>query len=171
LKSIYITIYRYSSCNLNANECAFYSTSTSSNFINAIYIQTDTARDLKNTSLIQTKNEINAGANNRKNKDSFFMLICNIHNLKLAFYQIKSNLTMLSFARSKAILYNINEKWFSITSELLLKHKYEFNLKKKILVLKKEKTKKTTSLSITDLKNKIIEKAIFNYIEPILEST
>jgi hypothetical protein len=156
---------------LNANECAFYSTNTSSNSVDAVYIQKNTARDLQNISLIRTKNEINAGANYTKSKDSFFILICNANNLKLAFYQLKSNLKMCFSATSKSTLYNINEKWFSKTSQLLLEHKYEFNIKEKIPILKKKKMKKTKFLTLTDFKNKIIEKAVLNYIEPILEGT
>ena len=61
------------------------------------------------------------------------------------------------------------KKWFLKTSKLLLKHKYDFGLKKKILISKNKKTKKTKFLTIINLNNKIIEKAILNCIEPILE--
>ena len=110
LKSFYITIYRDNLCFLNVDQCGFYSTNTSSNLINIIYFKKNVARELQNTSLIQTRNEIYVGARDTKNTDSFFILICAANSLKLAFYQIKSNLKMLFSAASKTTLYYINEK-------------------------------------------------------------
>lgn len=110
LKPVYFIIYRYSLRNLNDDQCAFYSTNTCSNSIDIINIQKKTARDLQNGSLIQTKNEINLEVNNTKNKDFFFILICSTNSLKLAFYQIRSNLKILFSVTSKTIFNILNEK-------------------------------------------------------------
>jgi len=120
LKSFSITIYKYYFYILNAIKREFHGTNTNSYSINMIYIQKDTGGDLQYTSLIRTKNEINVGVNEIKNKDSFFFLICDPNSLKLAFYQIKSNLKILFFTTSKTTLSYINEKWFSKTNKLLL---------------------------------------------------
>lgn len=107
------------------------------------------SRNLNNIfSLLQKKEELNINKiNNQKNKNFFF---CNINNLKIAYYQIKSNIRNLFFNTTKMILKNICLKLFFKINTLLLNSKYNLKIK---------------YLTILNFKNKVIEIAICNYLK------
>jgi hypothetical protein len=72
-----------------------------------------------------------------KNKDSIFIFVCSVDNLKPAYSQIKSNPGMSTpRVTAKKTLQNISEELFTRTSKLLLTHQYNFGVKKRIHVPK-----------------------------------
>lgn len=148
----------------DADMRVFYSNNTSSN-------SKSTAGDPRDTSLILTRNGVNEEANDTKNKDSIFISICSVDSLKLAYYQIRSKLNMLTFNNSKVILNNISEEWFIRTSQLLLTHKYGLGIKKRIQILKVGAFQETRFINVSNPKNKIIERSILNCLESLMEGS
>lgn len=159
-----IASFRYALSYKDADIRVFYSTNTSSN-------SKSTAGDQRDTSLILTRNEVNVEANDTKNKYSIFISICSVDSLKSAYYQIKSKPGMLTPNDSKVTLNNISEEWFTRTSELLLTHKYDFGIKKRIQIPKVGASQETRPISISNPRNKIIERSILNNLEPLMEGS
>lgn len=114
LRANNITSSKYILCNKNASVPVYYNTNVSNSFKNCETI----ARDSQHTLLIPIINKVNGKTKNLKNKNFIFISICNIHSLKLAYYQLRSNLRILLFNNSKIALNNVNEKWFIRTSKL-----------------------------------------------------
>lgn len=155
-----ITGFGYALRKKDANIRANYSTDTRSNL--------STSGDQRDTSIVPTGLEVNGEAN-KKNKDSIFISICSVDSLKSAYYQIKSNPGMLTPGDSKVTLDSICEEWFTRTSKLLLTHKYNFGIRKRIQIPKPGQTEETRPISISNPRNKIIEISIINHLEPLLE--
>jgi hypothetical protein len=155
-----ITGFGYALRKKDANMHANYSTDTRSNL--------STSGDQRDTSIVPTGLEVNGEAN-KKNKDSTFFSICSVDSLKSAYYQIKSNPGMLTPGDSKVTLNSICEEWFTRTSKLLLTHKYDFGIRKRIQIPKPGQTEETRPISISNPRNKIIERSILNHLEPLIE--
>lgn len=155
---------------LDVSMRAFYSTDTNNTSLTTVPFVERIEGDLRNTLYIPTENRVNDGAINTKNKDFIFVSICSAESLKSAYYQNKSNPKMITLGTSEKTLQNISELWFSRTSQLLLKHKYDFGIKKRIYV-PKQNSAETRPLTITNPRNKIIEKSILNHLEPLMEGS
>ena len=156
-----ITSLGYTLCKKDADMRVYYSTDTRSN-------SKSTSGDQRNGSLVPIGNESNGEAN-KKNKDSIFIFVCSVDSLKSAYSQIKSNPGMLTPGNAKETLQNISEEWFTRTSKLLLTHKYDFGIKKRIHIPKPGQSEETRPISISNPRNKIIERSILNYLEPLME--
>jgi hypothetical protein len=105
------------------------------------------------------------------NKDSIFISVCSVDSLKSAYFQLKSNPEMLTPGNSKETLQNIREDWFTRTSKLLLTHKYDFGIKKRIHILKAGQLVETRSISIINPRVRIIERSILNHLEFLMEGS
>lgn len=168
--------FRYARGAQDAYICAFYCTSTSNT--EAVLLTKDqkhdnkqliqVAGDLRNSELHSTEQSENVGATSKNLTDHIFMEICKVDNLMVAYEQIKSNPGMMTKGTSGITLNNINKKWFVETSERLLQHRYDFGIRKSIEI-PKPGSSQNRPLTITNPRNKIIERSILNQIEPLLE--
>lgn len=101
---------------------------------------------------------------------NFFENAISVENLKAAWYQLKSNPGMLTPGATSSTLNGITERWFIKTNERLLNGTYIYPIRKRIQIPKPNKNE-TRPLTISDPKVKIIERALLNVLEPIMEGT
>jgi retron-type reverse transcriptase len=90
-------------------------------------------------------------------------------NLKMAWAQLKGNPGMLTRGASSETINSIKASWFKNTSESLLKGNFVYPNRRRILIAKPDGG--TRSLTISNPRVKIIEKAILNSIEPFFEGS
>jgi len=91
--------------------------------------------------------------------------------LKSAWYQLKSNPGMLTHGISTETLNKIEDSWFVKTSEKLIKGEFRYPLRRRINIPKPKAENDTRSITITNPRVKIIERAFLDSLEPIFEGT
>jgi hypothetical protein len=89
--------------------------------------------------------------------------------LKSAWYQLKSNPSMLIYGTSKETLNKIENSWFVKTSEKLIKGEFKYPLWRRVNIPKSKTKNETRPIRIINLRVKIIERALLNSLEPIFE--
>lgn len=100
--------------------------------------------------------------------DNFFEEAVSVDKLLIAWTQLKSSPGMLSFADTQETFHKINLKWFETTNRALLKGNFQYPNRRRFWVSKLIRTE-LRSLTISNPRIKIIEKALLNSIEPFFE--
>lgn len=124
------------------------------------------------TSLSEMKNESALNYKNIKmnwftNDENLFERAVSVKSLKKAWFTLKSKLNVLNKKRNNIILEGVDNFWFTQTSKELLEGSFEYLDKKNIFVGAVES--RYFSSMIAYWKMKIIEKALFNALEPQFE--
>ena len=124
------------------------------------------------TSLSEMKNESALNYKNIKmnwftNDENLFERAVSVKSLKKAWFTLKSKLNVLNKKRNNIILDGVDNFWFTQTSKELLEGSFEYLDKKNIFVGAVES--RYFSSMIAYWKMKIIEKALFNALEPQFE--
>ena len=102
------------------------------------------------------------------NDVNFFEKILSADKLMTAWVQLKSNPGFVSFRCFKKSLNSIDSEWFKRTSEALINGKFAYSNRKRIHI-PKSKSPDLRSITISNPRVKIIEKALLNALELYFE--
>jgi len=102
------------------------------------------------------------------NDEKLFDVICSVNSLKAAWFELKSRPGMMTPGSGSETINKISQGWFEKTSEELLKGTFEYPKNRKVRIQKKGKETKR-SITISNPRTKIIEKAFLMTLEPIFE--
>merc|ERR1711957_618717 len=101
------------------------------------------------------------------NDEKFFERAVSADSLKRAWFALRSKSNMPTKKLNSTFPNGINDAWFVKTNKKLLEGSFQYPIRKKVFIDKENNEK--TLLTSVNLKIKVIEKALFNALEPQFE--
>lgn len=123
--------------------------------------------EIRNKSASNYKNMKYVKKNWFKNDEKFFERAVSADSLKRAWFALRSKSNMPTKKLNSIFLNGINDAWFVKTNKKLLEGSFQYPIRKKVFIDKENNEK--TLLTSVNLKIKVIEKALFNALEPQFE--
>lgn len=105
------------------------------------------------------------------NAKGLFKRAVSAAKLKEAWHQLKNNPGMLTKGSRNETIYNINNSFFENISQTLINGTFKYPAARRVNIPKTDGKTGTRSLSITNSRIKIIEKALLNHLEVIFEGS
>jgi len=102
-----------------------------------------------------------------KNDEKLFERAVSVDSLKRACFVLRSKSNMPLKKLNSILLNGINDAWFVKTSKKLLEGSFQYPMRKKVFI--NEANTEKILLTNVDFKTKIVEKALFNALEPQFE--
>jgi len=126
-------------------------------------------KDNESAVLAETKNKFDNIIDEKwiTNDNKLFERAISVEALKRAWYNQKSKSGMMTKGSDEETLNNVSDQWFITTSKKLLEGSFKYPNRRRVLIDKPDGG--TRSLTITNPRIKIVERALLNALEPHFE--